>query len=172
MVAEWQAAQRSAWIVAVLELAERSISTLVPQHKWTQPHDDKKSRSSDPANMNTSSNANPQPETKITSEQATGSLDLAEAWGLRARAVLALLRSEGDATDRAARKRRDKYLRVALDSLAHTLRIQTRILSHIGEPYGNGSNAASTPSHHSHPMVAETQVRAVVATSIQVGLCV
>ena len=169
MVAEWQAAQRSAWIVAILELAERSISTLVSQHKWTQPHNNPEPESTDPANMSTSSKAKPQLETKLASEQAKGSLDLAEAWGLRAQAVLALLRSEGDTTGRAARKRRDKYLHAALDSLAHTLEIQTRILLHSGEPCGNvdgsGSNVASTPTHRSHPMVAETQVRAVVATN-------
>ena len=106
MVAEWQAAQRSAWIVAVLELAERSISTLVPQHKWLQPDDDAEPESTDPVNMSTRSKAKPQLKIKVTSEQAKGSLDLAEAWGLRAQAVLALLRSEGDAKGRAARKRR------------------------------------------------------------------
>ena len=146
----------------VLELTERSIGYLAPQHRWPQPEDDDEP---EPPNSNKSGNSKTNASLKsgisAMPEQVNGSLDLAEAWGLRARAVLALLRNEARGAGRAARNRRDRYLRAALDSLTHTLRIQAHVLLQNQnadiDVAGDRNNKVLT---HSHPIVAETQVRA------------
>lgn len=169
MVTEWQAAQRSAWVAPVLELAERSISCLAPQHRWPQPEDDDEFESQHTASTTSSSKTSAK--SNNSKNEDIFSLDLAEAWSLRARGVLALLRCEGGGGGRAARKRRDRHLRAALTSLAHTLRIQTHILLNDGHHPDGGvdGDANNKPSALSHPLVAETQVGPRVRASISVG---
>ena len=169
LVTEWQAAQRSAWVAPVLELAERSISCLAPQHRWPQPEDDDEFESQHTASTTSSSKTSAK--SNNSKDEDIASLDLAEAWSLRARGVLALLRCEGGGGGRAARKRRDRHLRAALTSLAHTLRIQTHILLNDGHHTDGGvdGDANNKPSALSHPLVAETQVGSRVRASISVG---
>ena len=153
---------------SALELAERSIARLAPQHRWPQPEDD-----AEPGTTNTKIDSKSKVDTSSTMhEHADDSFDLAEAWGLRARAILALLRSGGQAEGRAARKRRDRYLHAALDSLAYTLRIQKRVLLRNADRDADADGDIDEASTHSHPKVAETQVNARVEmrTTMSIGL--